>query len=371
MARLKKAGFSGRKILSVAPNKIAYRRVHRLARRHEIDGRRGYISKWWQRHKESFASGAEIVPDLITPRLEFIRPDDAKKNELFRLARLYWSLPYSQGYGRRIRFLLWDDHIGKIMAIGGLQSPPLDFAIRDRSISYPDGRKTWFVNQMMDAYTVGAIPPYGKLLAGKLAAMTLGSNQLREVYRRRYSGRFSEIANRQVPGRLIAVSTTSAYGRSAQYDRLATWQEKPLLRSLGIIEQTFGSYHFNGVYPMLRGYLERHRKARQFVGFGTGPRVRWQVIRQGLRAVGLPERLLQHHVPREAFMVSNISNLQEYCAGVQSRPRWIDRPFAKLSESWTQRWLLPRWERMQQDATRLQEFRQWRRQSLVTSIFNA
>ena len=60
------------------------------------------------------------------------------------------------------------------MGILGLQSPPLDFSARDQQVKYPAGRKIEMVNQTMDIFTLGAIPPYNRLLGGKLVIYAAG-----------------------------------------------------------------------------------------------------------------------------------------------------------------------------------------------------
>ncbi|MFM6398464.1 Druantia anti-phage system protein DruA, partial [Planktothrix sp.] len=121
-------------------------------------------------------------------------------NEIFfRIARLFWSLPYSNGYGRRMGYLIWDDSNGKLMGILGLQSPPLSLALRDKKFNIPKAKKTEIVNQTMDAYTVGALPPYSDLLAGKLVVLAAASKDVREDYQLRYEGRKTIMENRVIP----------------------------------------------------------------------------------------------------------------------------------------------------------------------------
>ena len=55
-----------------------------------------------------FADGAEIDPAKI--QLKLIRVESGTKNsELFRFATLTWSVPVSVGFGRRLRYLVWDE----------------------------------------------------------------------------------------------------------------------------------------------------------------------------------------------------------------------------------------------------------------------
>lgn len=365
--RLKEAGFEGEEELSVPDSKDAYRAVHSLARQHEIDKRSHRIEKAWQRHQEKFAHPSEIDPAQIDPSLDIIERGDSRKNELWRLARFYWSLPYSGGYGRRIRFLIWDAHVEKLLGIGGLQSPPLDFRPRDELLEYPEGEKPFFVNQTMDAFTVGAVPPYSTLLGGKLAAMALGATELREEYSRRYEGKETEMKGRVLPANLVAVTTTSAFGKSAMYDRVRDSKGETIVRSIGMMEETHGSYHFNGIYPKLKEFVKTQEGIDQEHGFGTGPRIRWQVIRKALRLANLSRDLLKHNVPREAFLVPHIHNLRSYVETGEG-PDWISRNFEDLAAHWKQRWCLPRFQRFEEIPRLEEEFFSWEPEDLIRDI---
>jgi hypothetical protein len=86
-----------------------------------------------------FASGNDVDPAKITPLLIQVKSEE--QQALFRFARYTWSLPYSKGYGRRLKFLIIDDHNGKLIGLLELQSPPLDFSLRDSKFAYALGRK--------------------------------------------------------------------------------------------------------------------------------------------------------------------------------------------------------------------------------------
>jgi hypothetical protein len=58
-----------------------------------------------------FADGQEIDPAKIELRLKRVRSGTAE-SDLFRIASLTWSVPVSVGFGRRLRYLVWDEHPG-------------------------------------------------------------------------------------------------------------------------------------------------------------------------------------------------------------------------------------------------------------------
>src|SRR6185312_10384480 len=82
-----------------------------------------------------FASGTEIDPSRIKPRLELVEADSVQ-SDLFRFASLTWSVPVSAGYGRRMRFLVWDDSNGKLMGLIALGDPVFNLGARDSSIGW-------------------------------------------------------------------------------------------------------------------------------------------------------------------------------------------------------------------------------------------
>jgi hypothetical protein len=303
-----------------------------------------------------FAAGSEIEPMHVKPSLVEVTED--WQHELFRVARLTWSLPYSKGYGRRLRFLVMDEQNGKLIGVLALQSPPLSFPARDRLFMYPEGRKPELINQTMDIHTLGAVPPYARLLGGKLMALVAVSNEVRDAYRRKYQGRVTEMDGRVLPAHLVALTTTSAFGRSSLYNRLA-YGGKLVAQSIGYTEG-YGSFHLAHLYDQFREYLEGQGISTRG-GFGTGPRVKWQTMVRALSRLGFSSAVLNHGVQREAFLLPMASNLKDYLEGRTSEPQYFDRPFAALADHWRTRWLLDRSERVD-------GWRQWQHQELVSAL---
>lgn len=342
--------------------KALFRQLHEHARRLALRSHQDWIKRQWPRLSPYFADGRCILPEAIRPVLvEVTEPWQA---DLFRMARLTWSLPYSKGFGRRLRFLLLDEgHRGPeghpfLIGILGLQSPPLSFPPRDRLFQFPPGRKIELVNQTMDIYVLGALPPYSDLLGGKLVALAAASNEVRESYRRRYAGRPTEMEGRVLPPHLVALTTTSAYGRSSLYNRLKVKGE-PIAISLGDTEG-YGTFHLEPLYPLFRQYLEALGISTRG-GYGVGPRIKWQTCVRALERLGFSKALLRHTLRREAFLFPLIHNLKDYMEGRTRKPRYRDLPFADLMAYWRERWLLPR-------AHRVERWQEWRRERLLELI---
>jgi len=306
-----------------------------------------------------------VNPESIRPVL--VEVSKELEHDLFRLARLTWSLPYSQGYGRRMRFLILDEgnlsREGFPLLIGilGLQSPPISFSPRDRMFQYPKGRKTEMVNYTMDVYTLGAVPPYSFLLGGKLVALAAASNEVREAYQRKYKDRITLMEYRVLPPHLVALTTTSAFGRSSIYSRLK-YKGEPIALPIGYTEG-YGTFHLEPLYPLFWECLKAHPSPKETRrgGYGTGPRVKWQNIAYVLKQIGLPQSWLRHTVKREAFLFPLVHNLQDFMEGRAEEPEYRDLPFKELADYWRERWLLPR-------AARTDDWRGWKAEQVLEDL---
>lgn len=337
-------------------NKDALRQIHSAAVRAEIASCQKWLQQHLPRYLPFFASGYEVVPERIRPAL--IEVVTRQQQALFRIGRYLWSLPYSAGCGRRLRFLIIDRSNCKLIGLLALQSPPLDFPARDRLFQYPPGKKTWLVNQTMDIHTLGAVPPYNTLLGGKLVALIAASNEVRQVYRRKYLECVTGIEKRVLPPHLVALTTTSAFGRSSIYNRLK-YKEAVIAESIGYTEG-YGSFHLMEFYPQLRMLLKRQGGSTQG-GLDKGPRRKWQIITLALHHLGLPSDLLRHNVKREVFLFRLVENLEAYMEGRDSEPVYRNLPFADLVEWWKERWLLPR-------AARVETWREWLKENIIHQL---
>ena len=97
---------------------------------------------------------------------------------------------------------------------------------RALDIALAEFRKAGLSSEVADVSICGAVHPYNELLGGKLVALLLTSQEVRDAYARRYGGQTSVIAS-QMAGRAISkpadlkiLTTTSLYGvGSSQYNR--------------------------------------------------------------------------------------------------------------------------------------------------------
>jgi len=337
-------------------DKAGMRQIHEPAVQLELATQQEWLERNLSRYLNFFANGDDIIPERIDPAL--VEVTTRQHRDLFRVARLLWSLPFSKGYGRRLRFLIVDQANDKLIGLLALQSPPLSFPARDRLFQYPSGRKTELVNQTMDIQTLGAVPPYDYLLGGKLVALVAASNEVRQRYWQKYVGRTTEMERRILPPHLIALTTTSAFGRSSLYNRLK-YRDVTIAESLGYTEG-YGTFHLMELYPLFREFLES-QGISTYGGFGTGPRRKWQTMVRALERLGFSAEFLRHGIKREVFLFRLIDNLEAYMEGRDTTPVYRNLPFSDLVAWWRERWLLPRVERVH-------EWKEWRNEEIKNRL---
>lgn len=248
----------------------------------------------------------------------------------------------SAGYGRRIRFVVYDESNNKLIGIFGLGDPVFGLGSRDRWIGWDrDARKKRLQN-VMDLFVLGAVPPYSHLLAGKLIALLATSLDVQDEFRRKYGGRQSYISRKPLDARLALLTTTSALGRSSLYNRLR-YHDQLIFQSVGFTRGS-GDFHFsNGIYDDLRTFaLENCDATAKHQSWGTGFRNRRELVRKALPLLGLSSDLLYHWIEREVFLAPLARNTAAFLRGddqqLQCRRRTVDELFSWFRD----RWLLPR-----------------------------
>jgi hypothetical protein len=344
---LRKQGFrvrNGRVSLPVNPDKETIRAIHAEAVRHKVARSEEGLRRFEPTLLTRIASGGEVIPDRIIPELVEVEPNTV--NELlFRYASLHWSVPTSSGYGRRLRFIVTDKQNGKLIGILGLGDPVFRLADRDAWIGWGPTAQRENLRHVIDAFVLGAAPPYSFLLCGKLTAMLAASNEVREAFRRKYSGSRSLILQKPMDGRLALITTSSALGRSSIYNRLK-YKDRLLYQSVGFTRGS-GEFHFsNGLYGPIHRYAARYcRPTAKQDSWGNGFRNRREVIKKYLAKVGLPTDWLYHGIRREIFVVPLAHNSREFLRGEHPKLLWYDTPACELFAFFRDRYLLPRSQR--------------------------
>lgn len=345
---LKSLGFTKTANGSLMPpseGKETLRSMHSAQRASKLASQADFIAEQWPRLRCHFASGMEVIPDKIQPELELVE-SDTWQSELFRLASLTWSVPVSQGYGRRMRFLVWDRHINKLIGLIALGDPVFNLHVRDEYIGWNSNDRKERLVGMLDAFVLGSIPPYNRLLGGKLVAALIRSTEVRDTFRARYHDSKGIISHARKHAELVAVTTTSALGRSSVYNRVKLGRTD-YLKQLGFTEG-WGHFHVpDEIFDDIRTYLRRRRHAyEKGFKFGDGPNWRLRALRLAMSLIGLRPELLRHGVKREVFITELASNAREVLKGTRKHPKYDGLlSVAEISALAKERWIIPRAER--------------------------
>ena len=347
-------------------SKDAIRDIHRFHREAARQRIHRALGKRIDLFLEEIANGDEVNPANVRPELVEAR-SDARTGDLFRFASLLWSIPVSQGYGRRLRYLVRDRANGKLIGIFALGDPVFNLRVRDEWIGWNQAERRERLVNVMDAYVVGAVPPYADLLGGKLVASLIASKEVGRKLQERYGGREGLISGKQKQARLALVTVTSALGRSSMYNRLRLMPngggqtERPVvdLRRLGA---TTGYGHFqitDDLFSQLRGVLQEDgHKYADGHQFGDGPNWRIRVARIGLQTLGLnPDDVLKHGIQREVYAMPIATNACTFLAGRDEEPLFDCKSVDDISALARKRWLVPR-------GNRRPSYREFRREHL-------
>lgn len=328
-------------------SKNRIRDLHRSAVDHRIADATAAMKPCEDRLLLNLACGSEVDPLRIEPCLIEVKPG-SEEELMFRYATLHWSVPISQGYGRRLRFLVIDAYNGKLIGLIGLGDPVYNLGPRDKWIGWNAHEHERRLRNVMDAFVLGAVPPYSFMLCGKLIAMLAASDTVRESFRKKYSGARSLITQSRHDGRLALITTTSALGRSSLYNRLRIGK-RYIFQRVGFTKGS-GEFHFsNGVYGDITAFARRYctPTAKQ-ESWGTGFRNRREIIRKCLAELGVSTDWLYHGIEREVFVVPLASNTREFLRGQHERLQCYRLSECDITEHFRNRWLFPRLDR---DAT--------------------
>lgn len=343
------------------PEKEQIRSRHSAQRRELLEKSRRFLSAKTSTLLPFFASGHEIDPDRIVPRLQLVSRGTLE-SELFRFASLTWAVPVSEGYGRRMRFLVWDESIEKVMGLIALGDPVFNLRARDDYIGWDAKARAQRLVNVMDAFVLGSVPPYSMLLCGKLVACAVRTQEVASCFAARYGKSEGIISRVKKQPRLVMVTTTSALGRSSVYNRLRLGG-MTYFKSVGYTSG-YGHFHipesvFNDVRSYLRSCGHAYAEGNRF---GAGPNWKFRALRAAFELLGIGRDVLFHGVGREVFVCNMATNADDVMLGRRKRPKYDDLlGMTEVSELALERWVRPR-------ASRMREYREWQREDLLERL---
>lgn len=343
--------------------KDVIRMLHSSQRAERLATNADFIARRAPELFRHFAVGREINPTAITPILERVYADTWQA-ELFRLASLTWSVPVSNGFGRRLRYLVWDEYNKKLIGLIAIGDPVFNLSVRDNLIGWNVHDRTARLVNIMDAYVLGALPPYNSLLGGKMVACLVRSRDIYDDFARTYGETVGIISRQEKKARLMVVTTSSSMGRSSVYNRLKL-DGVPYFNSIGYT-RGWGHFHIpDSLFTELRDYLRSigHHYA-DLHRFGQGPNWRLRTTRAALKALGFKDDLLRHGIQREVFICNLATNAMKILHTGKGSPDLSTllsiQEVAQLS---IERWMLPR-------SQRHAEYRLWTSENLLQLLGN-
>ena len=252
-----------------------------------------------------------------------------------------------------MRYVVWDEYNDKIIGLIAIGDPVFNLSARDNLIGWNSRDRSARLVNIMDAYVLGALPPYNFLLGGKLIASLLRTRDIYDDFTNSYGSSTGIISKQEKHARLLAITTSSSMGRSSVYNRIKL-NNIQYLRSIGY---TGGWGHFHipdNLFEEFRSYLRSiNHPYADLHRFGQGPNWRLRTTRAALTALGLKGDMLRHGVQREVFFCPLASNAIEILQSGEGQPDLSSLLSAKeVSELAIQRWVVPR-------ASRRDEYRHW------------
>ena len=325
-------------------NKKIIKKSMNVSRQQILEKNNEWIKKHIDLAKKNLAQGRDVLKSEILPRIEVCKTK--KQHSIFRIFRYYWSSPYSEYIGRRIRLLIRDDGIdgSPIIGIAALGSSIIHIPTRDKWIGWDKETRTNNIIYTMDAYVLGALPPYNYLLGGKLVSYILASNEIREIYKKKYKDKMTIIRKRKADD-LICIFTTSLYGNSSQYNRLR-FENKLLYIPIGYTSG-YGTLHISNETFLAMQQLLSEKGIMITNRFGDGPNWRMRVIRTASDIIGFDsDVLLRHSFKRGIYAVPLTKNFRSFLLGKADRAVYFNLPLETLVKFWKERWLIMRKKNM-------------------------
>lgn len=335
-----KVNFQKNRVEVVPPacyDKETMRQSMSIRRGEILSKNKGWIDKHMDVARDNLASGYEALHSEIEPIIEVCQSQS--QHDLFRMFRYYWSSPYSEYVGRRIKLIIRDAALKKqpVIGIAALGSPIIHIPERDDFIGWDRKTRTKNLAYLMDAYVIGAVPPYNLLLGGKLVAYILASDEVRKIYKEKYENSVTLIEGRTVKD-LVGIFTTSLYGRSSLYNRLK-YQGRLLYQPIGET-RGYGTLHLTDETLLFMRKLLEEKGVAIGNSFGDGPSWRMRVIRAAGNVLGFDaDFLLNHSFRRRVYYVPLAKNASEFLKGNAQEPEYYEYPLEGLVSFWRERWL--------------------------------
>jgi len=275
----------------------------------------------------------------VKPYLVQVRDGDYT-SKIWSYALTNWSVPVSAGYGRRLRFLVFDKQNEKLIGVFGLCDPLIGSVIRDNFIGWNREQKHERLYNCLTAYILGAVPPYNKILGSKLVALTTMFPEVRKVFREKYKNNQTVISDKHKIPELAFIDTYGAFQKSAIYTKLLNWK---------FVDYTKGQSHIhltaNGSWETVKKFVPEERFDTYKYGQGSNWKLR--TLRVGLENLGFDEELLSIGWKRAYYVCPLATNWREFLTMTHKKPKFLKYSEKYLISEWRNRWVNDRLENLQ------------------------
>ena len=310
-----------------------------------------FLAQWEDRAIERLADGGRSIRK-IEPYVVPVQTE--AEAALFRFATLHWSVPVSQGYGRRTRFLIFDRWNEKLIGVFALGDPVFNLGVRDRLIGWGQAERQQRLYNVYDAYVLGAVDPYRQLIAGKLAAFCAVADETAAHLEQKYAGTTTVIRGEEKNASPVLITTTSSLGRSSIYNRLR-YDGRHVFKSIGFT-QGYGHFHFSDeLFTAIIQFVAQDGKRRFAATSSARGRTgelghSGAVWRNSVSTVNCSAT-----ASSEKFYRPRAAGWRAYLGASRSTSSGSVTDFEDLSAHWRDRWAIPRARRDPSYAKHLRE----------------
>lgn len=305
---------------------LKVRHLHEASKKKNIKRKKDFLLRHYNAVKHMTKSIDQIEIGKIDLEIRFI--NNHNDEILFRWWNyIWWSLPFERGVGKQIRYFVWDKYNDLPVGLVYLASPTINVKEINTHLNLNYENKLDYINRSLSIIRLGALPPYNGLLGGKLIALSVLSDEVRDFYNNKY--------NKGEDNGLLYVTTTGAYGKSSILNRLK-YKDTRLYNLIGSTSGC-GTFHISDeLYTEMLDYSDKYEILRKR-GIDNGSSNKITNMCAVFREIGCPN-YIYHNIKRTIY-------LQAYCTNIHNvienkdMPKYFNWSFDELYEYWKERWL--------------------------------
>lgn len=224
-------------------------------------------------------------------KLELVNSKMKEKMDLWNFFRYnVSSLKMGKSVGIQVYFLVKDETSQKYLGIISLGSDFNNLGDRDKYIGWDLQTKNKNLKYVLNIKTCVPLQPFGfNFIGGKLLAMLCFSKEVSEMFIERMKNR--KINPLEYP--ILAITTTSLYGRGAQYNKL---------KCLKYIGKTKGESAVHIPDSTFQKCKELCKIKNIKLGNGSHARGKTTIIKKLLPKINLPRSIVYQNYQRGIFM---------------------------------------------------------------------